>query len=475
MKINPHIFRGYDLRGEVGKDLSPAIIEHIGKAYGTFLAKRRIKQAVVGYDCRLTSPEYAEAVARGLISTGVSVIDLGLSLSQLMYYGQYYFRSNGGVIITASHNPKNYNGMKLALGYSNTLVTNEIQEIRKIAEAGKFTKGNGKIIKINRAKFIGDYYQDLLNRINATGIQKKKFKVVIDASDGTTAKFMPDLLKLLNCKVVCQNCKMDGNFPHGTPDPTEKEIMERLAKRVLQEKADVGFAYDADGDRIGVADDKGGYVWNDVLVALFASDVIEHLPGAKIVYNALCSRVVDDVIKDKGGKGIMWVTGHSFIKEKVAVERAPFGGELSGHFFFVDNFFGHDDGAYATLRVLDYLVYENRKLSDILAEFPKYISSPEIKFGCADDIKVNLVDNRLKKRLSAEFKKEKITTIDGVRVDFADKMFIVRYSQNGPYITVKFEAKKQKDYDALKTFLKKTLKEYPEIDFKNGTNTDALN
>lgn len=462
-KINPFIFRNYDIRGIVDKDLNKDKVEAIGKAYGTFLRRRRIRQAVVGRDCRLSGPAYQEALMRGMTTVGIDIIDLGMVMTQMVYYGQYRFQTNGGAMITASHNPYNYNGFKLGISYSLTTGPEEVEEIRQIIEKDAYLESNEKG-KIKKANIAEDYNNDVLKRVRL----KKKFKVVLDTSHGTTGIYIPEILRRAGCEVIGRNLKVDGSFPIGTPDPTAKSVMDRVGKAVLEEKADIGFAFDGDGDRIGSVDEKGQILWNDVLVAIFAKEILERFPGSKIIYNTLCSQVVREVIKENGGIPIIWRTGHSFIKSKIALENAAFGGELSGHFFFADNAYGHDDGSYAALRLLEYLSEKNLFLSQLYESFPKFISSPEIKIGCPDDKKMGVV-----KELSVKFKRDfpnveiidntVIPGDDGVRADFDDGMIVFRYSQNGPYITVKFEAKDEKVYEERKRYVKKMLESYPEI------------
>ncbi|MBU4154407.1 MAG: phosphomannomutase/phosphoglucomutase [Proteobacteria bacterium] len=463
MKINPNVFRNYDVRGIVDADLDSAKVEAIGKGYGTFLRRRKIRQAVAGYDCRLSGPAYKTAMIKGLRSMGVSVIDLGVVMTQMMYFAQYRFQTNGGVMITASHNPANYNGMKIAIGYSQTTGPKEVQEIKKIIDEDNYfqSEEEGGYEEKNITK---DYQNDILKRI----VMKKKFKVVVDSGCGTTGMYIPEIFKKAGCEVIGENIKVDGSFPVGTPDPTSKKVADRLAKVVLENKADLGVMFDGDGDRIGLVDEKGDILWNDVLVAIFAKEILERFPGSKIVYNTLCSQIVREVIRQNGGIPVMWKTGHSFIKSKIAEENAAFGGELSGHFFFADNAYGHDDGTYAALRIMEYLGEKNQTLSQLYESFPKFISSPEIKIGCPDDKKAQVI-----KELSIVFKKDfpdaEITdsTIipddDGTRADFPDGMMIFRYSQNGPYITVKFEAKDQAKYDERKRYVKNLLKSYPDM------------
>jgi len=467
MKINPFVFRNYDIRGIVDEDLDAKKVEAIGKAYGTFLHKRKIRQAVIGRDCRLSGEKFQKAFTKGLISTGVDVTDIGMVMTQMMYFAQYRFQTNGGVMITASHNPSNFNGFKLGVGYSKTTEMEEVQEIRKIVEEETYFKSDkkGTVIKKDITE---DYYHDVLKRIRL----KKKFKVVVDFRHGTPAMYVPELFKRTGCEVICKNEKIDGSFPAGTPDPTDEHFMKELSKIVIKEKADFGLGFDGDGDRIGTVDEKGRILWNDVLVAIFATEILERFPKSRIIYNGLCSQVVRQVIEKNSGIPIIWRTGHSFIKSKIAEEGAAFGGELSGHFFFNDNAYGHDDGSYAALRVLEYLSDKNLSLSQLYKTFPQFISSPEIKIGCPDDKKVGVIKD-LSKKFKADFPNAKITddTIipgdDGTRADFNDGMMIFRYSQNGPYITIKFEAKDQKTYDKRKKYVKKMLKSYPEMIWKD--------
>ena len=463
MKINPFVFRNYDIRGMVPEDLDADKIEAIGRAFGTFLQRRKIRQAVIGRDCRLSGGEFKPAFIKGLVSTGVDVIDIGMIMTQMMYYAQYRFQTNGGAILTASHNPYNFNGFKLGIGYSQTTMQDDVQEIRNYTETENYFKPQ-RIGTVIEKDITEDYANDVLKRI----ILKKKFKVVVDARHGTTGLYIPDILKRAGCEVIGKHLTPDGHFPVGTPDPTDEKFMKELGRAVAEEKADLGLCFDGDGDRIGVVDETGRLLWNDVLVAIFAQEILERFPNSKIIYNTLCSQIAREVINQNGGQPIMWRTGHSFIKDKIATEGAAFGGELSGHFFFADNAYGHDDGCYAALRVLEYLSDKNVSLSQLYESFPYYISSPEIKIGCPDNQKARVIRD-LSKKFKADFPKADITddTIipddDGVRADFADGMMIFRYSQNGPYITIKFEAKDQATYDQRRKYVRDMLESYPEM------------
>ncbi|KKQ24062.1 MAG: Phosphoglucomutase [Candidatus Roizmanbacteria bacterium GW2011_GWC2_37_13] len=468
-QIPDHVFRGYDLRGVVGTELDEERVELLGKAYATWLLERRIYDCVIGYDSRESSPKFCEVMVKALTESGITVYNIGITLSQIAYFAQYYFRTRGMVMITASHNPKEYNGFKFATGFSATMETDEVIAFRELVRSGKFIKLDKKGSHIKKDIF-QIYKEDLLKKIGAI----KKFKVVVDSCAATTGLFLPEILRAVGCEVIEQNTKPDPSFPVGVADPTEKEVQERLAKRVVSEKADLGFSYDTDGDRIGIVDNEGSLIWNDVLVSIFSKDILDFLPGAKIIYNALCSKQVTEVIDQAGGKGILWKVGHSFIKAKAREEGAAFGGELSGHFFFLDNFYGHDDGAIASLRLLAYLTRVNKSLKQVISDLPHYFSSPEIKVGCADAIKFQFVSDKIGDELKKLYPQAKFNTIDGVRADTENEMIIFRASQNGPYLTVKFEAKTQEKYDFLKKKIAEILHKFSEVDFKSGVNVDSL-
>lgn len=470
MKINPFMFRGYDLRGVVGEDLNPEIVENLGRAFGTYMKRIGIKKAVVGRDCRKTSPEYSDALIKGFSWAGIETIDIGMSLVGIFYWAQYYLSCEGGAFVTASHNPSQYNGFKFATDFSETLVSDGIQELRRMMEQEDYEKGEvaGKIEKKN---IQDEYFSDLIRRFSNI----KKFKIVIDPSCSTAGAIVPVFLKKIGCEVIERNCNIDPSFPLGTPDPTEKSVGIRLREAVLKEKADIGFSYDADGDRIGIVDNDGGIIWNDVLVAIFSIGVLKKYPGATIMYNTLCSKVVEETILKYGGKPFMWRTGHSFLKKKNQEVGAAFIGELSGHFFFSADFYNHDDGMYSMMSLLDYLTKTNQSLAGIVASLPKYFSSPEIKIFCADDKKIALIE-KIRRVLDEDFKEARIISDDragdGIRIDKEDSMFVVRYSQNGPYLTIKFEARSDGEYNKLRKYLNTLLHDFSEIDWSSKTNVN---
>lgn len=472
MKVNPNIFRGYDLRGLVGKDLSPGLAYHLGKAHGSLLKQQGQAKAIVGYDCRQTSPEYARQAMKGLAETGLDVIDIGRQMVGTFYWSQYHFKVPGGMFVTASHNPPEFNGFKFANDYSETLVSDGMQEIRRRVEHEDYVK-SAKPGTIGKQNPIEDYYQDLLARLKVD----KKLKVVIDPSHMTAGAIIPELLRRAGCEVIEYNTTVDSSFPLGVADPTETHIMERLGKEVVASGADLGFTYDADGDRVGIADETGRPVFNDVLLALFATDVLKDHPGATIMFNLLCSNVVPETILANGGRPFMWRTGHSFLKKKNQEVKAAFIGELSGHFFFSKDFFNHDDGAYTTLRLVQAVSRSGESLSQMVASLPRYISSPQINVFCDDDKKISLIE-----KLAAQLRKDRPEADvvdderagDGLRMTMKDAMMVVRYSQNGPYIVIKFESKTEDGYERLRQYILKALKQYSELEWdpKNKINVN---
>lgn len=474
MKVNPQIFRGYDLRGLVDKDLNPEVALHLGKAYGTYLTRHDIHTAVVGRDCRATGPSYSEALVKGLRWAGIDVTDIGMNLVGTFYWSQYHLEIPAGVYVSASHNPPEFNGFKFANGYSETLVSDGMQTLRKMVEDEDYIKGEKEGL-LKQADIRPAYCDDLVKRLPIT----RHFKVVIDSGCTTAGEIAPVLLKQAGCEVVEYNTKVDSSFPLGVADPTETQVVERLRDEVLESKADIGFTYDADGDRIGIVDDAGNIIWNDVLVALFAIDVLRDHPNSKIMFNTLCSKVVPETIKRAGGTPFMWRTGHSFLKKKNQEVKAVFIGELSGHFFFSADFYNHDDGLYSTLRLLQSIERSGKKLSELLAELPRYVSSPEIKVFCPDEQKVAVIE-KLVPVLKERYPQAEVISDeragDGIRLELEDGMFVVRYSQNGPYLTIKFEARDKAGYESLRQVINDILHQVPEIDWESPStvNFEAL-
>ncbi len=466
MQLNPYIFRGYDIRGLSGKDLSDENFYSLGRGYATFLVERRISLCPVGRDNRETSASYSKAFIKGLNDGGIDTVDLGLSLSQIVYFSSYHFLTKACAMITASHNPKEFNGLKLGIGYSETMTGPEIQELKAIIESERFSSGFGRHHKKN---IYSSYLKQLLSYFRL----QKKWRIVVNTLNTSSGKFYPHIFRQAGCRVITQNLSLDSKFPHGT-DPTDIHVLNDLSKAVTREKADIGFAFDADGDRMAVVDEKGKYHWMDIITTLFAIDILEYLPGSTIIYNTLCSKSLSETVRLLGGKALMWKTGHSYIKEKIKDTKAMLGGELSGHIFFMDNYFGHDDAAYACLRLLAFLERHNETLSEAVASIETRVGSPEIKLGVPDESKISLVEKEIRHDLTARWPHTTVSDLDGIRVDDPEFMAVVRASQNGPYITVRFEATGEKLYNEIKTELKKILSRHHVINWSENINGYAL-
>ena len=436
--FNPNVFREYDVRGVVDKDLNEEFVFNLGRAIGTYAAKNRIKNMTIGRDCRLSSDAYHNFLIKGLNVSGINTIDIGLCATPILYFSIRHLHVGGGVMITGSHNPPEFNGFKICIGNS-TIYGENIQELRKIMERGKFAKGSSSA----RQKDIStDYENYLFDRIKI----KKKIKVVVDGGNGVGGHFALPLLKRLGCEVIPIYCEPDGNFPNHFPDPTVEENLVKLIKLVRSKKADLGIAFDGDADRLGVISDKGEIIWGDKLLLLFARQILKKNPGASIIGEVKCSQTLFDDIKKHSGRPIMWKAGHSLIKAKMKEEKAVLGGEMSGHFFFADRYFGYDDAIYAALRLLEILSLTGKKISELFSDVPKTFATPEIRVDCADDKKAGIV-NRIKKHFQNT---PGIVDIDGIRIPFKDGWALVRSSNTQPVIVLRFEATSKKSLQKIR-------------------------
>jgi len=426
--INPQIFREYDIRGIVDKDLNQDVLERIGKAYGTYIKDFGAKVVSIGRDCRLSSPDYSRAMTRGINSTGVDVIDIGMVSTPMLYFSLYNLDVGGGVMITASHNPGEYNGIKLCRG-KDSVFGEQIQRIREIAEAGEFASGKGS----SSERDIEDLYVGFLkNNID----MKPGLRAVVDYGNGMVGSIGPRVFREFGCDLKELYVTPDGTFPNHHPDPTVEENLAQLIETVRSGKFELGIGFDGDGDRIGVVDEKGNIVWGDMLVLVFARDVISRNPGAKIIGDVKCSNRLFDGITDAGGEAIMWKTGHSLIKDKMKVEKASLAGEMSGHIFFADKFFGYDDALYASLRILEIISRTGKSLSQLLDGIPPAISTPEIRVDCPEAVKFRAVE-MVKERLGRSYR---IIDIDGARIEFPDGWGLIRASNTQPALVLRFEA-----------------------------------
>ena len=438
MQINPQIFREYDIRGVVNKDLTPDIIRKLGKGFGTHMARLGLKKLVVGRDGRLSSRVFEEALTDGLISTGCDVIDIGLCPTPVFYFSIFHLDKDGGMMVTGSHNPPEFNGFKVSIGKS-TIFGDEIQNLRRLIEKGEFVVGSGNLSE----KEIIPSYRDYIKKNIHT---EKRMRVVIDAGNGTGGVVAGKLLRELGCEVEELYCDVDGHFPNHFPDPTIPANLKELIERVKRVQADVGVGYDGDADRIGVVDDQGNIIWGDQLMILFAREILKYKKGATFVAEVKCSQNLFNEIEKQGGKAIMWRTGHSLIKEKMREEKAALGGEMSGHIFFADRYFGYDDAIYASCRLIELLSKTDQKLSQLLSDVPKTWITPEIRVDCPDEIKFIVVEH-VKETLRKDYP---IIDVDGVRVTFEDGWGLVRASNTQPALVLRFEALTEKRLQVIK-------------------------
>ncbi|MCS7257997.1 MAG: phosphomannomutase/phosphoglucomutase, partial [candidate division WOR-3 bacterium] len=372
--MDPKIFREYDIRGIAEKELTDDVVKDIGKAYGTYIQDKGIREILVGRDIRLSSERIRDVLVDALLSTGCDVIDLGLVPTPVLYFSAFAYDKNAGIMITGSHNPKEFNGFKLSLNKS-TIYGEEIQKLRHIAESRKFKNGNGKLTFVNP---ISDYIKYITERITI----KSGLKVAFDPGNGTAGVVIEELFSHWGLEPVFINLAPDGNFPAHLPDPTIPEYMKDLIAVVRELDADLGIGYDGDADRIGAVDEEGKIIWGDKLLAVFAQDIIKRHPGAKFVCEVKCSEGLVEFINKIGGELIMWKTGHSLIKAKMKETGALLAGEMSGHMFFADEYFGYDDAIYASVRLIKIISESEESLSNLVAKIPYYYSTPEIRISC---------------------------------------------------------------------------------------------
>lgn len=448
------MFREYDLRGREAEDeLNDSSMYYIGRGFGTFLTKRNIKDVVVGHDARSTSESFHTNAVKGLLECGLNVIDIGTVTTPMSYWAQYYYKVKGLVMVTASHNPAGWNGVKLGSDFSYTLLTKELEEVYDTIAKEEFARGSGSVRKEDIREA---YIQDLLSRAKIT----KKFKILVNTGNGTAGLFVSDILRRGGSEVVEHNTNLDATYPNYTPNPDGLAMMEDTAKQTVINACDLGFAFDGDGDRLGLVDEKGWIIWADRWIILLARLVLSKHPGAKIVFDVKVSEALPEDIKAHGGVPIMWKTGHSYIKAKLTEEKAAMAGEMSGHIFFVDDFYGFDDGFFAALKLLEYLSTQNKPLSQIIATTPYYVSTPTIQVKTTDEDKYKVVEE-----LTTEFKKEgyRMVDINGARVYMDDGWGLVRASSNTPTLVLRFESKTQEGLEKIKSLFKKKLDRFDVV------------
>jgi phosphomannomutase/phosphoglucomutase len=451
--VNPQIFREYDIRGIADRDLTDEAVHAIGRAFGQTMRERGKSVIAVGHDVRLSSPRIRTALVEGLLDQGARVIDVGQVPTPALYYAILKLEADGGVMVTGSHNPIEYNGLKLSEGIS-SLHGPEIQALReRIQTAGVLPKrGTVETHAIDE-----DYLRDLEERIKLD----RPLRVVVDPGNGAASILGPAFLRALGCEVVAIFAEPDGRFPNHLPDPTVPELMRSLEEKVRETHADLGIGFDGDADRVGAVDEKGRLLYGDQLLALYAEDVLRSHPGAPIIFEVKCSQGLVEWVRAKGGEPVMWKAGHSLIKAKMRETKAPLGGEMSGHMFFADEFHGYDDALYAAGRLLRILASGKKALSARVDELPqsKYVSTPELRLDCTDERKFAIVDS-VREHFASRYD---VIDIDGVRVQFGDGWALVRASNTQPVLVVRFEAVSKERLRAIAREVYDVLATFPEV------------
>lgn len=451
--MNPLIFREYDIRGIVGTDITEDTVYILGQTFGTAAQREGKRVLSVGHDNRLSSSSLKKALIKGLVSTGCTVWDLGLVPTPLLYFSLHHLRDvEGGVMITGSHNPPEFNGFKMNIG-TETLYGEQIQSLKMLAESGDFMKGGGG--EVRSYDIIPDYKAMIKERIRIG----RTVRLVVDAGNGTSSIVAPDLLEELGCSVERLYCESDGRFPNHHPDPTVEAYIQDLIKMVREGDFECGVAYDGDADRIGVVDETGRILWGDQLMILFSRSILAQTKGAPIIFDVKCSQVLEDDIRAHGGTPIMWRTGHSLIKKKMRQEHAALAGEMSGHLFFADRYFGYDDAIYASCRLLEIVAQSKVPLSHLLADVPTTFTTPEIRIECTDEDKFSVVEEI--KRIYQ--KTHRVIDIDGARVLFEDGWGLVRASNTQPVLVLRFEAFERDSLERIKSEVMDTLKKFPSV------------
>jgi len=444
--INSGIFREYDIRGVVGRDILEEDVVGIGKAYGSLLNQQNKKIVSVGRDCRQTSEKFAQLFIQGITSTGCDVIDIGICPTPVLYFSIQYLNLEGGAMVTASHNPPEYNGFKLLSG-TDSIHSQGLQDIRSIVEKKQYVQGHGKVTPKD---VITPYKEYILNNINI----KRPMKIGIDAGNGTGGITALSVLKDLGCEVHDIYCDMDGTFPNHEADPTQKKNLLDLIKLVKEKRLDLGVGYDGDADRIGVVDKNGGVIYGDQLMVVYAREILQRNPGATFISEVKCSMVMYDDIRNHGGNAIMWKTGHSLIKKKMKEENAALAGEMSGHMFFKDRYLGFDDALYATCRLLEIMADTGLGVDELIEDLPETFTTPEIRVDCPDDIKFKVVE-----KIVAHFKaKQDVIDIDGLRAVYDGGWGLVRASNTQPALVLRFEALTEKRLDEIREDIESVLK-----------------
>jgi len=458
--VPEHIFREYDIRGIAETELTEDFVRLIGHAYGTWLMDRGIRKATLGGDARLSTKRIKAAAAAGMMEAGINVTDIGFVSTPTFYWSMYRFDADGGIMVTGSHNPKEFNGLKVAYDKA-TLWGDDIQEILRIIKEDrmKTAENSGSLSFSN----INEEYLDML--VSKIKLGAHKPKIVCDSANGTAGIYAPEFLRRIGCEVIELYSEPDGTFPNHHPDPTKRDNLTKLIETVLTEGADLGVGFDGDSDRIGVVDDKGEIVWGDRLMALYWKEILPKNPGAVAICEIKSSMTLPEEIIKLGGKPIWWNSGHSLVKAKMREEKALFSGEVSGHMFFADEYYGYDDAFYAAGRLCRILSNSDRKLSELMSEIPIYPSTLETRYDCPDDLKFEVVE-RVKQKALLE--KLDTITVDGVRIVYGNGWGLVRVSNTQPVLVARCEGRTEEALKEICSDMKIRLIEAgsPEFDWE---------
>ena len=450
--VNKYIFREYDIRGKVIDDFPPEIVIQLGKGFGTFVKRNGFHEISLSGDIRLTTPDLMDQFKKGVLSTGVDVINLGILPTPANYYSMFKLEVGGAVQITGSHNPPEFNGFKMSLDRKAVFGKN-IQVLRKYIDNGDFDIGEGNEIKYD---IKSDYKSMIIEKINI----ERPMKVVMDCGNAAGAINAPDIFKNLNVELTELFCEPDGTFPNHHPDPTVKENLKDLIHLMKLGNHDIGIAFDGDADRVGVVDETGGIIWADQLMALFLPEIIQN--EETILFDVKCSQALEDMILKLGGKPLMWKTGHSLIKQKMTELGCKLGGEMSGHIFFADDYYGYDDAIYVAARIVQTLSRTNKKLSELKENLPKYYSTPEMRMTCESDEEKFRIANEAIDYFQEHYD---CITVDGVRIKFGDGWGLVRSSNTQPVIVCRFEANSSERMEEIKNLVLNKLQTIGNIKF----------
>ena len=455
MKINKYIFREYDIRGKVSDDFPPEVVENLGKAFGTFISRSGGQEIALSGDVRLTTPSLIESFKTGVLSTGVDVINIGILPTPANYYSMFKLDVAGAVQITGSHNPPEFNGFKMSRN-KKSVFGDSIQDLRSIIEKEDYETGEGDEAPY---KILNDYRKMIFEKISI----ERPLRVVMDCGNAAAAICAPDIFKKFDIELTELYCDVDGTFPNHHPDPTVKENLIDLIKLMKTGNYDVGIAFDGDADRVGVVDETGEVIWADQLMALFLPELVN--PGDEILYDVKCSKALEEEIIKYQGKPVMWKTGHSLVKQKMFELNCKFGGEMSGHIFFADDYFGYDDAIYVAARLLQTLSRSKKTLSELRSELPKYFSTPEIRLEANSDEEKFMISKKAVDYFTANFD---CSTVDGVRINFEDGWGLVRASNTQPVIVCRFEATSEERMQQIKKLITDKLNEMGELKFDVG-------